>query len=346
MNNFGALRLFAAVLVLLGHSCVLAGQAAPRWFGVEVHNLAVHVFFVISGYLISGSWAADPSPGRYAARRALRIMPALAVVVVATVGLVGPAFTTLPLRAYAADPETRTYLWNLALAPFFSLPGVFQDGRPFTAVNGSLWSLPIEVAMYVAVPLLAARSAAVRRVVLPVLVVLAIGAAVTFSVLRPGQVAPVVYWSSIPFGLRYAGDFVLAAAIRAWRLERLLHLQAAVIVLAGLGLLPEGGVRGAALLIGLPYVVLSFGLARPALLPSVGRRTDLSYGIYLWGGPVQQGVLSVLGLGIGAGALFAVSLPLAAGLAWLSWWGVERPCLSLKPGRASGRALTDASMIS
>ena len=327
-NNLGALRVFAAGLVILGHSFVLVGAEPPAWFGVGVHTLAVRVFFAISGYLVTASWTADPAPPRFAARRALRIMPALVVTVLLTVVVLGPAVTTLPWRAYAADPETRTYLWNALLAPYFALPGVFRDGRPFTAVNGSLWSLPVEAAMYVLLPLYAGR----RRVA--GVAVLAVGAAFAFTVVWPDQVQPVLYWTSIPFGLRYASDFVLGAGLRVWRLERWLNLQAALAVLAVLALLPAGALVQAGLLVGVPYVVLAFGLAAPAVFARVGRRTDISYGLYLWGGPVGQVGVSLFGVGLGGWALAAWTLPVAGGLAWLSWHVVERPCLAWKPRRA------------
>ena len=332
-NNFGALRLIAAGMVIFGHSFVITGRQAPAWFGVPVHTLAVGVFFSISGYLIAASWQSDPSLPRFALRRGLRIMPGLVAAVLATVLLLGPLLTRLPLAAYASSPETRLYLWNAALAPYFSLPGVFQDGRPFAAVNGSLWSLPVEAAMYALLPLYGGRGRLARRAVLPAVAVAALGAAYAFTVAWPDQVQPVVYWTSVPFALRFALAFVLGALARSWRLERLLDPQAALLVLAALGMLPPGPLRGAAVLVGVPYVSLAFGLARAPRLSRVGRRDDLSYGLYLWGCPVQQALVSAFGLGMGPYALTGAALLVAGGAALLSWRLVERPCLLLKPRR-------------
>lgn len=332
-NNLGALRIFAAALVILGHSFVMVGAEPPAWFGVGVHTLAVRVFFAISGYLVAGSWLADPAPLRFTARRALRIMPALVVTVLLTVAILGPATTALPWRTYAMHPETRTYLWNALLAPYYALPGVFQDGRPFTAVNGSLWSLPVEAAMYSLLPFYAGR----RRVA--AVAVLAFAAAFAFTAVWPAQVQPVLYWTSIPFGLRYASDFVLGAGLRVWRLERWLNLQAALAVVALLALLPPGPGLQAGLLLAVPYVVLAFGIASPAVFGRVGRRHDLSYGLYLWGGPVGQTGVSLFGVGLGAWGLLAWTLPVAAALAWASWHLVERLCLAWKPRRAVALAV-------
>lgn len=332
-NAFGALRLVAAALVILGHSFVITGHPPPAWFGVPVHTLGLHIFFTLSGYLITRSWQQDPSLFRYAWRRALRIMPGLLGVVLLTVAVLGPLFTRLDLPAYLAAPETRLYLWNAALAPYYALPGVFQDGRPFTAVNGSLWSLPVEVALYLLVPLLGGRNRWVRLTLLPATAAACI-AAYVFTQLRPDQVQPVFWWTSLPFGLRFAGDFALGALAWSWRLERLLRLPAAAAALAVLALLPPGsGIAAAAAQLLLPYAVLAVGLR--ARRPRARHwRTDVSYGLYLWGCPVQQAIVSATGTQIGPWSLTALALAAAGLAALLSWHALEQPALAFKPPHA------------
>lgn len=331
VTNFAAVRLIAAAMVVLGHSFVLTGAVPPSLLGTPVHVLAVRVFFVVSGYLVCGSWERDPAVHRFLLRRALRIMPGLVVVVLGAVA-VGAVVTTLPLGGFAGHPQTVDYLWNLVLSPRFVLPGVFDDGRAFTAVNGSLWSLPVEVAMYALLPLYA------RRWVVPGVAVAALGAAVAFTVVWPEQIQPVVFATSIPFGLRFAADFVLGVLVRVWRLERWLSVQVALLGLAvaqAASFSPVGGavVSGVAL----PYAVLAFCLVGRPVFGWLDRRADLSYGIYLWGGPVQQVALSVVGAGAGWVGLTAVAGPVIVGVAALSWFGVERPALAWKPaGRRGG----------
>jgi peptidoglycan/LPS O-acetylase OafA/YrhL len=328
-TNFAAIRLIAAGMVVLGHSFVLAGAVPPAVLGTPIHVLAVRIFFVVSGYLVCGSWLSDPAPLRFIRRRALRIMPALVAVVVLTVAILGPSMTTLPIVVYAHHPETAAYLWNLVLAPRFALPGVFDDGRAFTAVNGSLWSLPVEVVMYALLPLYA------WRWVVPAVAVAAIAASIAFTVIWPNQVQPVVWDTSIPFGLRFAADFVMGALVCVWRLQRLLSLRVAVLGLVAAQIAAVSPLAvGLISAVALPYAILAFALQRRPLFGWLDRRADLSYGIYLGGGPVQQVALSALGAGVGWAGLTAAAAPAIAGLAACSWYMVERPALRWKPRRA------------
>ena len=327
MTNFAAVRLIAALAVVLGHSFVLAGAPPPMLLGTPVHVLAVRVFFVVSGYLVCSSWQRDRHVPRFLARRALRIMPGLVAVVLLTVGVLGPAMTRLPIQAYVRDPITLDYLWNLGLAPRFALPDVFEDGRAFTAVNGALWSLPVEVAMYLLLPVYIWWRAA-----LPVVAAAAIAAAIAFTVVWPNQVQPVFYATSLPFSLRFAADFVIGAWVCRARLERFLGLQTAFLLVAAAQACTFAPLLGGLVsAVALPYAVLTFCLAPRPMFGWLERRADLSYGIYLWGGPVQQVALSVLGVGAGWIRITALAVPFVLLLAALSWFFVERPALSWKP---------------
>jgi len=158
-NNFDALRLLFAVVVLFSHSYALLGKPDELFamlLGYDTGGgFAVAGFFVISGFLVARS-ALSSGLRRYAAGRVLRIVPALAVVSILCVLVVGPLTTQLSLVEYFSRPATWNYLNNALIFPLrFVLPGVFA-GNPLQAVNGSLWTLPIETAMYIGLPLLVA----------------------------------------------------------------------------------------------------------------------------------------------------------------------------------------------
>src|SRR5690606_37994834 len=91
-NNFDALRIIAALLVIIGHSFVLTGREAGglRVGALPLEYIGVSIFFVISGYLITGSWERSRSVGQYVSSRALRIAPLLWAVVLVSAFVMGP----------------------------------------------------------------------------------------------------------------------------------------------------------------------------------------------------------------------------------------------------------------
>src|SRR5258708_4011453 len=133
--------------------------------------VGVFVFFVISGFLVTQSWEQTNSLPRFLAKRALRIYPGFAVcILVLTFGLCA-AMTTLPVRDYLADPGTQDFLTanlSMQLQPN-ALPDVkFSELWFGTVMDGPLWSLPLEAALYLMVAVLGIT----RLIRLPVLAVL------------------------------------------------------------------------------------------------------------------------------------------------------------------------------
>src|SRR5919202_5926078 len=151
-DNFGVLRLTAATAVLVSHAFRLTGSTEPvaAITGETLGDVAVAVFFAVSGFLVAGSWCRDPRLGRFLARRAKRIWPGLAVAVLFTVYVVGPIFTRLPLKEYLDSGGTHAFLGWLVMVPSHRLPGVFTS-NPLGLANASLWTLPVEFKAYLLV---------------------------------------------------------------------------------------------------------------------------------------------------------------------------------------------------
>ena len=154
-NSFGLIRLAMAITVLFSHSYLfLAGtsRAEPLagWTGHSLGEHGVQVFFFLSGILIAQSFEASRSLLEFAVARVLRILPALAVCVLATAFVLGPLVSTLPVRDYLGDPLLARYIVKTVLlvtgaAP---LPGVFGDLPLAGDVNLSVWTLKYEVLCY------------------------------------------------------------------------------------------------------------------------------------------------------------------------------------------------------
>ncbi len=153
-NNLNLIRMIAAAAVLVSHAFPIAlgdGAEEPlsRLTGMTLGAHAVMVFFILSGLLIARSFDRGGTLARFVLARAMRLFPALIVVLVLTIGL-GAIFTKLPLADFFAAPQTLSYVpRNLTLA-FLQpeLPGVFEANPYPRSINGSLWTLFYEVVCY------------------------------------------------------------------------------------------------------------------------------------------------------------------------------------------------------
>ncbi|MCJ1698639.1 acyltransferase [Rathayibacter festucae] len=330
-NDFDALRLVAALMVVVGHGAVLLGEPAPRLLGLPVHSLGVSVFFCVSGFLIAGSMERAPSAGRFLWHRVLRIFPALIVVVAVSMLVLGPLVSSLPAGAYFSSPQTWAYALNVPLLAQYELPGVFDSAvhaRP--AVNGSLWTLGVEFCCYLGV--LALRWVPGRaRGVLAVLAL--VGLAVVTGL-----------GGALGSSAELCAFFAAAAAVRLLVPDRWLRWPAGVVALAVLLLAAGTPLQQVALWIALPVLVIVVGTGSLPVLRRAARFGDFSYGLYLWSYPVQQLVLEVLGrLPTAANLALVVAVTLL--LAVASWWLVERPALRWKDLRWKDARLSGRSML-
>jgi peptidoglycan/LPS O-acetylase OafA/YrhL len=320
-NSFDFLRILAAFLVLVSHQFALNGLPEPALFRMSLGTFAVLIFFSISGFLVSQSWRQDPHALRFLMKRFLRIWPGLAVVTLLAAFVLGPLVSSLDARAYFAHPDLLDFLRNLKVVTVrYVLPGVFEDNIYPRAVNGSLWTIPLEVRCYFALLLIGCIGMMKR----PWLVA---AAAVIFGTYYFGF-APDPQNYQFHFGLYFFAGVCLDLFRRAWE-ERPLRLLAVAGVMALIFQL--SGQERVALLLLIPSVVMWLGTRSLPLLRSAGRYGDISYGIYIYAFPVQQTVLWAVGKTFPfVGGLLMTAL-VTGFCAFLSWHLIERPALRLKP---------------
>ena len=325
-NNFDLLRLIAALSVIFSHAFLLSENSQAHdplmilTGGQSVLGLAgVFVFFTISGYLVTQSLDNTPSPWVFLAKRALRIFPGLIACLAVCAFVVGPLVTKLPLAEYLMRREPYLFvLHNSVLDVVYNkLPGVaFGPGGAGTVVNGPLWSLPCEVLMY----LMLFALGAMRLLTLPVALVLLL-------------VGIVSLWFDL--GAPLGGAFWLlsffAAGIcleRLYRLRgpRLISGRWAFVALAGLALsIPLRSFFIGFALFG-SYLVIYLALNRRLPKVPAARFGDLSYGLYIYGWPIEQSVVYFSNATAPWWAVFAISVAVAVPVAFLSWHLVERRC--------------------
>lgn len=301
-NAVGLIRLTAASLVVAMHAGAMPLWTLTRSQAAE-GQLAVDVFFILSGYLITASWFRLGSLPRFAWHRALRIYPAY-LVCIAVLGI------------FAG------WEWFSRNVPLVT--GVYR-----VSVNGPLWTLPIELWCYIAVAVLGALR------LLRWQVVAALGAALWIGFAAWAMGHPNLDALTTPLRLPTffaAGSLAWFARGRlpvAWPLAVGSFGVLAVATIAGDIWTPwPGGLLYIAAPIPLTYLVLYLAARLP------GRRIngswDISYGTYIYGSPV----IAVLRW---VGVPGSVLVPVALAATWLvgaaSWRYIERPALALKDWR-------------
>jgi peptidoglycan/LPS O-acetylase OafA/YrhL len=346
-NNFDFMRFIAATLVVYSHSFPLLhaygrepfGRASGYFTGGE---LGVAIFFVMSGFLVTASLQNSPNTVQFLMKRALRIFPALAVVVLLAVFVLGPLLTTLPLSTYFHHGATRQYLWNMLLWIHYPLPGVFEDLPHAGSVNGSLWTLPIEVAMYVGLAALGIVGLVKRRWI-PALVLLLVGLYAWLQFHPALQQTMVWKIGVLKECAKFAVFFFSGSAL--YLLERLVPWRVSIALLLVTvwiaGFRKPFGIY--CMFLAVPYCTLYIARARYPLLANFGKYGDFSYGIYIYAFPVQQTLVQVLGRDQAPEHLFVAAWAISLACAALSWHFIEKPALGLKgrialPARAAGAA--------
>lgn len=333
-NNFDALRLFFAVLVLFSHCFpLLYGLRVLDYMGMatrEQYNLgtvAVAGFFMISGYLITQSWQGTKNRSNFFQKRARRIVP----------GYVGAVLFMLLFVAPLSAHSVRGY-WHSAVPQLLMMdaptaPCLFPWNPVPYHLNGSLWTIRYEVYCYLLVALLGVVGGLRRRslVLVLFLAILSLNFANARWVLfEPRLILLLGNPNAWP---RFLCCFLAGLVFFLYR-DRIPFSHSIAFVAAGIltfvlllwspmGLpdlvVPTGGAYI------LFYIAYHPRIRLPRLVPE---GFDLSYGIYLYAWPIQQLLIQHFGVdAMNPYRLFLYTLPFIAALATVSWVFVEKPFL-------------------
>lgn len=361
-NSIGLIRLVLALAVVVSHANPVGfgtGDPGAANQGVSVGGMAVDGFFVLSGFLIVRS-ALRLHIGRYLWARALRILPGLWLCLVFTALVVAPL-----LALHLHGGRLPGGFWHGPGGPFRYIrenmwTGLRQLDISDTltraeaagtahnpAFDGALWTLAYEATCYLVVAAFAV--AAVLRKVPALVAVLAAG--LWGSILWDLWSSPRGRYAVEPLDGHYLNLPLLGHHMGSLAVSYLVYLgfpfaigalfQLYIKRLPINDVLGVGGFAVFALSLefggyyafGVPalaYGLIWFAVRSPKPLRKVGRKRDLSYGVYIYGFVVEQ-VLVVYGV---AAKGYWVYLPAAlagsALLALISWYAIEKPALMLK----------------
>ncbi len=149
MNNFDLVRLAAAAQVVIWH--------AIEHFQIETNVSAlwllgsfpgVPIFFVVSGYLIASAYERNRSTVGYFSNRALRLLPGLWMCFLLT------SLSIYFLHGFSGAKTNELWVWTISSLMGFSFTPTFLKNYGTGAVNGSLWTIPVEIQFYLVCPIL------------------------------------------------------------------------------------------------------------------------------------------------------------------------------------------------
>lgn len=337
-NNFNLVRFVAAALVLYSHCYPLSqgpetGDPLGAWINMTWGGIAVDVFFITSGFLITYSFFSRNNIIAFIWARILRIYPALFFAILFCVFAVGLYFTTHAISDYLSDPQTGNFFRkNVTLfsGVKYELPGVFADNPYKYAVNGPLWTLPYEIKMYTYLGIIASVLIYIQKWKWPGKKALP----VTFLGIALISVAANIANHFLSFSsdefLRLFAMFFVGAAIYIFREYILLSSRVFLLVVAALLLsVMNKDLFFITYSVSLPYLIFYLAYIPAGIIRNYNKVGDYSYGMYIYAFPVQQSVAAIFPE-ISVTAMLFIAFGITFILAFLSWHLVENKFLKMK----------------
>ncbi len=314
LRSIQYLRALAALSVVFYHTTQFTD------FPIDIGSAGVDVFFVISGFIMWRTTAPETSggntgPGRFLAKRAIRIVPLYWLI---TLGLTAAALIA-PTRFVDQNPQPSHVLLSLAFIQHLN-----PRGEPFP-LHAQGWTLNYEAFFYV---LFALALALPRQWRLPFL-----GFALVSGAIGGLMYPPAYVLLLNPMLLEFLSGVLLAAALGKGpgpgRAIGWIMLGAGVVIFGALALTHSAWDVWRPFLWGPPAFLLVAGAAAIEVdggvrrLPPLGLMGDASYSTYLTH-PLTLGAFGV-SFGMRSPVLFVAAILLAQAVGVLCWFVIERP---------------------
>lgn len=325
-NNLQLMRFVAAVMVIFAHSYAVSGSElgsdfVDRHTGgiISIGGISVTLFFLCSGYLISKSIFRTDKFLVYLKARLIRLLPPLVFVVVISI-LLGAFVTSLSIVGYFGNINTYKYLLNAVMLPIHNLPGVFEANKYGATVNGSLWTLPVEFACYIACYIFYKLKLLDKKrfyYTIPIVILVLV-----FEKQVPGILGSMVR----PCVFFYIG--MLYYVYREY-IELNIKIVPIFLLLLIAAFMVPVLIKPAMILLW-PYILFTIWFAIPQCSDKIGKTGDISYGLYLWGFVVQQLLSHMFGGQMSQLLNFALASIISIILAILTFMLTEKPFLKKK----------------
>lgn len=153
-NNLNLIKFIAAILVIFSHSFRISRNTMDPLDSftdgqISFGGVAVALFLFASGFYVTKGLFKRKKGVLYFKNRFARIYPAFVAVIIATAFIIGPLISKYSFKEYFGRKDTYLYLLYILMIPRYILPGVFEKNPYPGVVNGSLWTIPLEVICYI-----------------------------------------------------------------------------------------------------------------------------------------------------------------------------------------------------
>jgi peptidoglycan/LPS O-acetylase OafA/YrhL len=328
--GFDGLRLWLAISIVVFHGTLVSYGLNYQADIVQgpfrpVFLLVLPVFFGLSGFLITGSMLRVRSLRVFVAHRILRIVPALFCETVLSAFVIGPIFTTHALSDYFSSPLFFSYFNNIIGRIRYYLPGVFEGNPLPGTINAQLWTIPVELDCYLIFTILMFFGISFsRRGMLLVL----IGA---MSIFAGAELGGLVTQSARDVASSYVlvVSFVAGVAVYLWRDRIRVSSIWALIAFACFAIIFYYNTFTFLAPVFAIYLTVYIGMKKVPKIAFLAKG-DYSYGIYLYGFPIQQMIAYCFPDLRYAWFNVLISVPLTILMAVLSWDLIEKRVLQLK----------------
>ena len=331
-NFFTPLRLLFAILVVIGHAYAI-GMRDPMsepqlFYHYTFSYLAVNLFFIASGFLVTKSMLYRGDVAEYSSARFLRIYPGLLVHVLFVMFIIGPLATSLALSEYFThiDFLKQPFVVLSFISAQMWLPGIFESNAEHMG-SAPLWTLRYEILAYIGTAIIFSLGLLKKKwMVLAQFIVPSI-AWVAAHGLGVFEMMPGTVQSLLRFGIAYG----LGATIYAYRDRLSFHVIGIPLIIGLAALLHKLQIFEVAMNVMLAYFVMWAAYIKAPKLNFLQKLSDVSYGVYIYHWCILQ-LLFMWMPKLSVTALFLITLPITFLLATLSWHFVEKPMLKHKTG--------------
>lgn len=320
-NSFDIARILAAFMVLVSHHFALSGLTEPRVAGFEsAGGLAVVIFFAISGYLISLSALRSRDFTSFMIKRVRRILPALILCAIIVNIVLGKVFSPNLELIELIKNSFRTIGFN-----GHALMATSTDFGVSKLINGSLWTLPLEVMCYLLVGVIMIISNKKEPYII-VMVSLIILSYYFYYNKTTANIFSVPVELIFPRSLAFFIGSVMAMYEKSWnnmKIKSFIVIFMSIYMFGASDNIINLKISGYIL-----FSVLTIVACTTINDKLISGRFDYSYGIYIYAFPIQQLVINKTKLGFYSGML--VSAIIVIILSAISWHLVESRFLRKK----------------